>query len=208
MKTANGLLDYQALIGELEDLVLSRGTGTVYILADAKSVSFGLSDGKIVSCAFGRFQGMDAVPHIQAIHSGQFSFVDGLLRDEGDGSLPPTSDLIQDLKSAIEPAVSTAASRTQVPDPVPAWRPDPLPSAGAGAGLKLRGDALFEAIATELALYLGPMARIVASGYQRSILGASHVDQVRSILSQIGRDMGNPGQAQTFVDKVLSRVAS
>ncbi len=183
MGDADGLLSYRELIGEVRHLCAQRQTGSVFITtSNNHAVRFALQNGTIIAVSFRQQTGLDALVSIQRITKGRLKYSDELLHHAPQAGLPSTPELLSMLHgAAAEP---------------PEGRPA---NAGPVNESLARSRAVIE---SELAEYLGPMARVVCGEY---IATASNLTD---LIESLAKELRDTGKASRFMERVRDRLAS
>jgi len=213
-RTEHQQLSFGELLQVIRTLVREQRTGTMFIHTDSNhSVRIGMEDGRIISCAFGKYRGHDALPHIRQIHSGKYSFAEGIFNNSSEIPLPSTQDLLSSFsgESLTTPARESHPAPT-IPEPTsPSSTAPPAPSLGdsllEGSDLSLRGVDLYEALVRELAVHMGPIADMVADDYRDSIVSATRQEQLRPVVHEIAEQLDDPQRTQEFREQAMNLVA-
>ncbi len=198
-------LNYRDLIDVLGQLVRERRTGTMFIVTDTKhSARIGLERGRILSCTYTLFRGLDAVAHIRRIRSGKFTFSDGIFNSNAETPLPSTSDLLREFGATVEPdGISIEPSAKPVAErSVAAW------DVGASTDMAVSGKALWKVVVSELAIHLGPVASFAAARYEEDLCSATCSERVQAILSKLALEIGEPSRAQEFKERVMAKISA
>jgi len=186
-------LSYTELIGELHALVAAGCTGVMFIRTESDhSVRIGLQNGRVVSCNYRMFQQQKAISLIRQIRSGKYAFKQGVPGIVFGEALPANFDFFREL--AGEPSLSPLVARQE--------------SAPGATDLRLSGGELFEAVVHELTVYLGPIARMVATEYEQALRSATSGEQVRAVVFQLAQEIGEAQPANEFETQILSLVSS
>lgn len=90
------MLDFRGIVQALEEHVLERRTGTMFITtADQHSARVVLREGVIVSMAFRATRGEDVLPLLTAIRGGTVTFQDGFVMPPSPSErVPATAEVI------------------------------------------------------------------------------------------------------------------
>lgn len=136
---------------------------------------------------------------------------------DGDSPIPTTlAQSLADRRMAEEAGTATAAP--EIPEPLrgilaPGAIPPMESSAHAAKRLsvepplRLRGQALYETVTRELAIQLGPMARMLAANHERELAAATDLEQARAALSRLAGELGDRRQAEEFTERILERLS-
>lgn len=206
-------LSYPALIRELQILVREERTGALFVLSESSHVArIGLVKGRVVSCVYGNHKGQDAVALISRIQACKYSFT------QGDPSVISTSsqndnvDLFWDIAAAAlgkdsvsPPSASPKGNLADGKSSGATFAPLAIPT--GSMNLRVSNGELFELVVREFAMYLGPVARMVAGEFEQQLRTANSVGQVMAILAQLAQKIGNPKQAREFETRMLKLVA-
>lgn len=216
------MLSFAEIVDALDDLVRRGRTGTVNVLTDSKTyVRIGLKKGRFIHFIFGKHKGEDALAYFKRIRSGKYAFWEGAASDSPPHLLPTPHELIHELRDATAGTLLRTSPNDS--DPTRSFVPPPdaadaemggesnvFPPATTGSQdlgtLSLRGDALYEAVLEELALYLGPMAAMALVDYGSTLKAVANTDQLRDVLVEIGEGLGNAQQAEAFTRTIVERV--
>ena len=202
MTTEHEELDYAALIEALVGFVRERRTGTMFIATESQhSARISLERGRIVSCSYYRYRGLDAIIQIRHIQRGSCKFLDGVFNSAAETPLPETDELLRDLGIVASPS---AAQRRPAPAQAPSTghttAASTKPASGAG------GRNLWEIVVKELTVYLGPVAPIAAAEYRESLLAATSTERIRSILAKLALEIPDSQQARDFKSRVEAKL--
>ncbi len=177
------LLSYRELLNELKQLLSKRTSGVMFISTlDNHAVQIGIKRGKIFGCRFRFKRGEEALPLIMAMEAGRYSFTPG---PPGlpDKSLPPTDTLLQILGNTKNntPADMPIQGNTQLAA-VPAL------------------------IATELAIYLGPIASILVEDYLEENGPVRDSGALKGMIIALASEIEDQGKRDEFTQHVLSKL--
>lgn len=186
-------LSYAELIGELHALAAAGSTGVMFIRTESDhSVRIGLQNGRVVSCNYRMFQQQKAIALIRQIRSGEYAFKPGAPGIVFGEALPANFDFFREL--AGDSSLSPLVARQE--------------SAPGATDLRLVGDDLFEAVVHELTVHMGPIARMVASGYKQELCSATSGEQVRAAVFKLAQEIDDARLAVEFEARILDLVSS
>ena len=150
-----------------------------------------LRDGNITSCHYSQRTGHDALPQIRKIAAGKYSFVDGVFDGMEELPLPGTDDLL------------TALARGN--DETPRSAPVGPPAAPSGA-LPDHVHEAVDAVEKELAMFVGPAARMFCGDYLEAVARApKDIKDLFQMIDELAREVADPEQEKEF--KRLARAA-
>jgi hypothetical protein len=207
---------FSEIIESIDELVYTGQTGTVNVLTDSKTYAhIGLVNGIIIHCLYGRYRGEDALPHLEEIHSGSYSFWEGVVSDSPAEALPSSNEILQRLHEVAD------QSLLQVPSDPGAYAEDRPEENGAFEPAKvfanaiaeefddmpICGEELFDCVTEELARYVGPIAEMVMSDYESAMKSVTTVAQLKEVLLQIGKEIDDSSEADTFLHHVVDSVS-
>lgn len=189
------------LFTALEALCRTGRTGVFRIVTpNNHGASFGLEAGRIIAARYRIRRGTEALPLLEQIEAGQYSFSEGETSSE-DPSLPPSSEVLARL-------LRRGASALQAPRPsdpaLPGTDPTgaPLESAATppadAPALPPAAKAILEAA---LAEHIGPMAGIVI----RNTLAKT--TDLGEVISAIRAKIPNADRARQFEEEVRRKLA-
>jgi hypothetical protein len=194
-------LSYSGLIEALSKFVREQRTGTMFIVTDSKhSARICLEAGRIVSCTYTLYRGLDAVIHIRHIKGGSYTFSDGIFNSSAEIPLPSTQELLQDLGMSVLAAAPKAPDKGKQ-----ASQPTELVGS---SDLAVSGSALWTVVVVELASYLGPVASLAAGEYEASLRAATSKNRVQSILATLALEVLEPAQAKEFKERIMARISA
>lgn len=156
------------------------------------SLRIGLQNGRVVSCNYRMYQQQKAISLIRQIRSGEYAFKQGVPGIVFGEELPANFDFFREL--AGEPSLSPLVARQE--------------RAPGATDLRVSGGELFEAVVHELTLDLGPVARMVALGYEQELCSATSGEQVRAAVFRLAQEIGDSQQAIEFETRILGLVSS
>jgi hypothetical protein len=186
-------LSYAELVEELQALAAKGSTGVMFIRTESgHSVRIGLQNGRVVSCNYRMYQQQKAISLIRQIRSGEYAFkqgVPGLVFGE---ELPANFDFFRELTGE--------SSRSSL-----IARQDSSPGA---TDLRISGGELFEAVVQELTTYMGPIARMVAMGYEKELRSVTSGEQVRAVVFRLAQEIDEPSSISAFEARILGLVSS
>ena len=191
--------NYDELMGYLKELCLEKADGTMFITTDQKhSVRFKLYDGHITSCNYRLKRDHDAIKLIKAVKSGRYKFFPGT-------STPATPAMARrrDLYAALfgETAPSpNEANSTSAAGNNSMTVSQPLDSETV--------KKTVEAIAKELAHYIGPVARLICDEYINSTAQARTKDNLIAMAEAVATEIGDSAQEKQFTEAVLGGIRS
>jgi len=108
-------LDHQQFSNELSQLCAGGKTGTLFCSTnDAKSVTVGIQQGKIISLSYKALRGHAALSELSNLTRCRGNFRDNIILHQ-DPDLPGTADLLQRLNRAKPPASQNQASIKSAP---------------------------------------------------------------------------------------------
>ncbi len=197
------LLSYGDLIAALNQFVGEQRTGTMFIVTESNhSARIALENGRIVSCTYTLYRGLDAIVHIRHIRFGTYTFSDGIFNSVAEIPLPSTQDLLRDLGMTVGPdTVSRQASAETRQASIPA-------AAGVATDMAVSGKALWNIVVSELAVYLGPVASFAAAEYERDLRSATSGERVLAILAKLALEIPEPARAQEFKKRAMARISA
>ena len=177
------LLSYRELLGELKQLVSKRTSGVMFISTlDNHAVQISIDKGKIIGCRFRFKRGEEALPLIMDMEAGRYSFTPGP-SGTADKSLPPTGTLLQILDS----------TNNKTP-----------------ADMPMQGNTELAAVpalvATELALYLGPIASILVEDYLDEKGPVRDNGALKGMITSLASEIADQGKRNEFTQHVLSKL--
>lgn len=177
------LLSYSELIAELRQLLSGRATGIMFIsTANNHAIHIGIQTGEIVGCRYRFKRGIDALPPIMEMEAGRYSFNPGSSGSD-DPALPPTDVLLKMLSERNQGA----------PADVPIQ----------GTNQPSEAHAL---IATELALYLGPIASVIIEDYLDDIGQVHDSGALQKMLGSVASEIADERKREEFTKSVLSKL--
>lgn len=212
-------LDFKELLDELRDLCANRRTGTMFIHTDSNhAVRFGLEDGRIFLCSFGKYRGLDAIPHLLGIQSGKYSFAEAVFNSGSEVPQPTTEELLEALAEEVLKRADERGEMPSIEDTVwvggEAPPAQPLPGQQGAAhegnepgGLSMTGEPLYAQVVEELALFLGPVAAALCAAHEARLREATTVAQLRPILADLALHLEGADSEGRFIGNVL-RAAS
>jgi len=177
------LLSYRELLNELQQLLSQRTKGVMFISTlDNHAVQIGIDKGQIIGCRFRFKRGKEALPLIMDMEAGHYSFTSGP-SGSPDNSLPPTDTLLQIL----------ASTNNKTP-----------------ADMPIQGNTELAAvpalIATELALYLGPIATILVEDYLDENGPVRDNGALKGMITALASEIADQGKRKEFFQHVLSKL--
>jgi hypothetical protein len=209
MRPEHQTLSYRELIEVLHTLSSAQRTGTVFIHDDSNhSVRIVLEQGRIISCAFGKYRGQEALPLIRRIRSGKYSFAEGMFNSASETPLPPTEELLRNFAGELELDAYAQSEPAPARSAVIAKQASTgVADKAAADSMPLMGNELYEAVVRELTAYIGPIARMVAADFEEAIEAASNSTQLRSVVLELAAQLGEPAQGNAFSNTVMSWVS-
>lgn len=186
-------LSYAELVEELQALAAKGSTGVMFIRTESgHSVRIGLQNGRVVSCNYRMYQQQKAISLIRQIRSGEYAFRQGVPALVFGEELPANFDFFREL--AGEPSLSPLVERQE--------------RAPGATDLRISGGELFEAVVHELTTYMGPIARMVAMGYEKELRSATSGEQVRAVVFRLAQEIDEPNSISAFEARILGMVSS
>jgi len=185
-------INYDALISILHQFCLEKRTGTLLISTeDNRSARFGLANGQIISCIYGRSRGQDAIPHITAIKSAKYSFNNCLFDKQRDTDCLPsteellimlgvTSEAVQQASISSETRITDIHEVTSVPPP----------------------HEFLRFIGEQLALLLGPLGATICNIHAEEIKHATTHEDFCDVVNMISDVIGKPEIEEQFRLKI------
>ncbi|WP_394756659.1 hypothetical protein [Rhodoferax sp.] len=204
-------LSYAELIDELQALVISKSTGTMFIRTELDhSVRIALQNGRIVSYNYRLHQREKATSLIRRIQSGEYSFRQDMTCIAAGESLPANFDFFKELATAPDLDDDFVSSKPGKLAGAASFAPLTVrqDTSPGPTDLRLRGSELFETVVHELTFYLGPVARMVALEYEKELRFATSGEQVRTLMFRLGQEIGDTRHASEFEIRILSLVSN
>ena len=179
-------LPFSELMIKLKQLCAERSTGLVVIRpSGTKLARMTLEEGKIVFISFQEKNGIDALPLLATIDSGQLDFLEGLggtLKTP----LPPTNEILANL------SVPALPGRHKVP------RSDALSGKSNDQLLSAQSRAILQAALTE---YIGPMATIICEG------DLARMHDLETAINALAKEIPDPENSHKFIEDVRAKLA-
>jgi len=180
-------MTYQQLMDELNRLVVSRSSGTLFIHSDCNhALTFTLESGQIIALYFGPRKGRKVIPLTLAISGGSCRFdPDGPSREPQD--LPSTQEIMAQLNSNRVAPVTMPGSPSEL-------SVEPWPE-------EIRGRFLGE-LQVVLTDHLGPIADIIFNESMSELNGQSvNEDSFQHLIDRLALNMES-GDISRFQDQV------
>ena len=189
--------NYDELMGYLQELCLEKADGTMFITTDQKhSVRFKLYDGHITSCNYRLKRDYDAIKLIKAVKSGTYKFFAGISEPTASNISRP-HDLYAALfgETTLSPnkinSTSTAGNNSMTVS-------QPLDSETV--------KKTIEAIAKDLAYFIGPVARLICDEYINRTGQARTKDELIAMAESVAVEIGDSVQEQQFIEAALGSI--
>lgn len=187
------MLSFPELLSELRRLCAERSTGFVLIRpSSGKLARLTLEQGEIVHISYQQKSGVDTLPLLSTIDSGQLDFLEGL-GGTSKTLLPSTDEILTRLAGAASPVTHVATASDAA-----SGVSDAASRQVSARALSPRSQSILEAT---LADYIGPMAAIVCSG-----------DQVRNkslekAIEVLAKEIPDPESGRKFMADVRAKLA-
>lgn len=188
-------IPFKELVNKLEQLCDSGKTGVFFVATKAnRSAQLMMEDGKIVFIYFFNKRGRAGLKLMTQIKAGRFRFQDGPINAQP-MDLPPTSEIIDFLRSAAsgqEPEAPSGAAEAP-----PLKKADEPATSSTGAGLTPDQKDKLEDL---LAVYIGPMAAIICE---------DHLDaapDVNAAIEALASEVPSADQAASFKNEAQKQL--
>lgn len=186
---------YQEIIATLQDYCANQYSGTMFITTNNNhSVRFILKNGIIVFVAY-RFQyGNEAIPLVQKIESGIFSFKKDIFVGKEDPTLLDTNTLLQILSNS-QTAFPSASNedKTKQSNPV----------ATTQSATKFVSDEKIKHVTTELALFIGPIAAVICEEYIEDYGQPNNQSEWEEMLNNLAEEISDKEKQGQFKTKLI-----
>ena len=177
---------YHELLQALKSLCIQRSTGTMFIATpDNHFGRIVIKGGEVIALIFGTKSGESAIPFIRAIKTGKFKFSQGQAQADGSGTLPPSPVLLSRLSAGV---------------------PASGPATQAAINKNMLGQ-VYRVVEGELVEFVGPIASLVCSEHKEKFGAITQASELSVVLESIAREIGDPGKARHFMERVWGKMS-
>lgn len=179
-------LPFSELLLKLKQLCAEGATGLVVIRpSGTKLARMTLEKGEIVFVSFQEKNGVDALPLLATIDSGQLDFLEGL-GGTSKSPLPPTNEIIANLATSVLPGKHKVLES------------DAISSEARGQLLGAQSRAILQSSLTE---YIGPMATIICEG------DLVRIQDLETAIKTLAKEIPDPENSRKFIEDVRAKLA-
>ncbi len=203
---ADGVLSHRQIVRELVQLCRQKASGTIFIGSSARLI---IDQGEICWAAHGDLRGNAALESIREIDTSQVSLNPKLKMVMGKQDLPPTRDILEMIDSwdgatvEQDEPVKVEATSSDVSTSNKTGVDNPSVQKPTDVDSPFTREQVLSVLEPESTEYLGPIAKVVCTGYLESLPTQLSRDQVRDVIEAIAGDIGDERQAATFKKSVI-----